>query len=633
MSKKNTKQLPGGAWISGIAMLVIVVAINVFSGDLAFRADLTKDKLYTLSDGSINILSKLDRDVTIQLYVSGAAEEIPYYAQYASRVRDLLKEYQLASGSHIIIEEFDPKADSDEELWARNYGIQGQQIPGKMDGFYLGLVAISGDKNAAVPMLNPNDETKLEYTLSRIITEVTTSTKQVIGVISSIPVLGRQGMPFAMPGQPQQPTIPPFGVFQELRQQYDMREIQAPVAEIPQDVSALLIIHPKMLDPGTLFSIDQFVLKGGNIMVMVDPASLFEAMQQQQQQSPFGRPPAPNVSSTLDPLFTAWGINYSDSLVIADPEAIMGNGQQFDQMLTYLALSDKNIDQNDPLSAGINKMLLLTAGALRVTPSKDVKVTTLIKSSEKANTLSRQQTQMGPDMMRRQFTPGISELPVAVRLVGSFKTAFPDGSPADKPDPTAPAPIVTPVSTHIRVSVHESSITVIADTDFIYDDLCYQRTPFGLMPQDHGNAVFFANAVEQMTGNTDLISIRSRGITDRSFDRVTELVQNASTKLSDASKQVDEQQEVVRKRLSELQVQTEGNTRRILLTPEAQKEFEALQQQQRDLAKRRRELSNELRKDVASLGNDLKAINILAIPALIVLLGLGFYAYRRSHTR
>ena len=150
-SKKN--QIKGGSVIAIAAVLVIFAAVNFFAGDLAMRADLTEDKLYTLSDGSKSILSKLDRDVTIQLYVSGVAKEIPYYADYANRVRDVLKEYQVASNGKILIEEYDPKSDSDEELWANNYGIQGQRVPGKLDGFYLGLVAISGDRNLTLPML------------------------------------------------------------------------------------------------------------------------------------------------------------------------------------------------------------------------------------------------------------------------------------------------------------------------------------------------------------------------------------------------------------------------------------------------------------------------------------------------
>ena len=98
---------------AGVVMVfAIVILANFIIGSIPMRADLTEDKLYTLSDGTHNILSDLDTSVTIRYYVTKDKKALSQFLQnYIPRVKDLLVEYKKRSGGKIKIETLDPKPD------------------------------------------------------------------------------------------------------------------------------------------------------------------------------------------------------------------------------------------------------------------------------------------------------------------------------------------------------------------------------------------------------------------------------------------------------------------------------------------------------------------------------------------
>ena len=180
----------------GLAVVLgILVTIQVIFQKVTLRKDLTEEKLYTLSAGTRTLLKGLDREVTLKFYYSKSVEGLPIaFKQYAQRLQDLLREYQANSGGRLTVEIYDPKPDSDEEEWAQRYGIAGQGLDmlGGGPRIYLGLVAVSGSRDAAIPFIAPSDEPRIEYFVTRLITMVLQAQRPQLAVMSSMPVMGEQ---------------------------------------------------------------------------------------------------------------------------------------------------------------------------------------------------------------------------------------------------------------------------------------------------------------------------------------------------------------------------------------------------------------------------------------------------------
>ena len=140
-SKSFWKASGGMAGI--LVVLAILIAANVIISSLRARVDLTEENLYTLSDGTRNVLKGLDRKVTLKLFFSSSDPAIPVQLKsYGDQVMDLLQEYRKAAGSKVKVEEYDPSPDSDAEEWAQKYGIPGQQLGMMGPTIYFGLVVV-----------------------------------------------------------------------------------------------------------------------------------------------------------------------------------------------------------------------------------------------------------------------------------------------------------------------------------------------------------------------------------------------------------------------------------------------------------------------------------------------------------
>ncbi len=212
----------------GVVGLVLVGAIAASSvvilANLPLRCDMTAENLYTLSKGSKAILGQLTEDVTLKYYVSSSSAEMPMALKtYAQQVGNLLKEYERAGGGRLVVEEYDPKPDSDAEEWAQRYGVEPQTGGNPFgQGIYFGVVAVCGDREETLGVLSPRTESTLEYDLTRLVTRVAWPERPVVGVMTSLPdVLGGQMNPMMM----QMGQRPPQGwaAFSELAKDYDGR--------------------------------------------------------------------------------------------------------------------------------------------------------------------------------------------------------------------------------------------------------------------------------------------------------------------------------------------------------------------------------------------------------------------------
>lgn len=655
---KMILKLSGGAF-GLLALLVILIAINIMLGNIHFRKDLTEDKIFTLSEGTQNVLKKLDTPVTLKYFFtrSSAEASIPLKT-FAQQIEDLLKEYRLAANGKIIVEIYDPKPDSDAEEWAERYGLIGQN-PGMLESpLYCGLVVVQGDSFEAMPFVDPNSEELLEYNITRMIARVTNPKKPVIGVMSSLPVMGMRSFPYAMPGQPPPKNQPPWAAFQDLSKDYDVRQITAGAEQIEPDINVMIVVHPKNLSDKTLFALDQFVLRGGRLMAFVDPLCVCEAMNAD------APPDRSKPFSDLNKLTDAWGIKYEADKVVADLEAatrVRQNDNAVDESPVFLSLRPENIDGKDVITASLESLILPGAGAFFTftgTGAEGLSLSPLLVSSAQSQLINAMTAQFGSEAIRRNFQAGLKRMNLAVRLQGQFKTAFPEGVPKAAPETGgvkdndhtrrgSPRKLgeagearesdesKKPDSPSLKESEKPTTVLLVADVDLLYDAFTVQEMNlFGTRVHQpmNDNINFFVNAVDNLAGSADLAKIRSRGRYDRPFDRVIALQRQAQEKWLVKERSLQKQLETTRERLETLQNQKDKN-QKYILSPEQEEEIKRFRQEQIKTQRELKQVRKNLREGIEQLGIMIKVINILLVPVLVAGAGLFFAWYRRSKTK
>ena len=612
----------------GVVGLVLVGAIAASSvvilANLPLRCDMTAENLYTLSKGSKAVLGQLTEDVTLKYYVSSSSAEMPMALKtYANQVGNLLKEYERAGGGRLVVEEYDPKPDSDAEEWAQRYGVEPQTGGNPFgQGIYFGVVAVCGDREETLGVLSPRTESTLEYDLTRLVTRVAWPERPVVGVMTSLPdVLGGQMNPMMM----QMGQRPPQGwaAFSELAKDYDVRTVEPDAEKIDDDIKTLVVVHPKNLSDKALYAIDQFVLRGGKLVACVDPFSIKDMQSSRSQQNPMMGQMGGDGPSTLGKLFDAWGVKFEEGKISCDLEAAtkLNNGQGgVESNPAFLSLGTANMDKGDLIVADLTNVMFPFAGAFTF-EKKDMDLSfEPVITTSKDNSCSTDKMAMQYGGMK-DMVPDGKERILAARLSGTFKTAFPKG-----PDGT------NDVSKALAEG--KGNVLLFADSDFLADDFCVRmmRTPFGSIPQlINENLTLFSNAMEQFAGREELIGVRSRGASDRPFTVVNELEAEATKKWQAREAAFQEELQKTQQRLSALQREKKDGER-FILSKEQQDEIVKLRKSQAETRKQLKNVRKELTADIDSLGLRLKIINIALVPVLVVLFGLlrGYLRRKRA---
>ena len=598
------------SWV-GLALLLVVLGLAVaLAKSFGLRADLTQQKLYSLSQGSRELLEKLpqDADIALKFYYSRSSDKMPAFMKtYADQVDYLLKSYASRSNGRVRVERFDPQPDSEAEEWAQRYGIEGQSVDPFAPPVYFGLAVVGGGREEVVPVLSPRTEQTLEYDISRAISRVAWPRQPVVGVMSgSLGALGDEPNPMMMM-QRRPPQNPGWISFQQLRRDNEVRRVAEDAESIPNDVTLLVVAHPKNLGDATLYAIDQFLLRGGKLMVCVDPFSVTEAMQSQNLMAP--------PSSSLQRLFDAWGVGFDPSKIVADMRAVTrvgtGNGGAEDSPL-FLTLRKENFNAKISLVSQLSSLMMPFAGSLENRGAEGVVFTPLVESSATDSSLV--------DAMAMQYgmpalNPSGRGYTLAARLNGNFKTAFPEGRPAPENAEAAPENI----SPHLS-SGKDGMVVIFADTDFLFNQFCVQQTFFGMQPMND-NIALFLNAAEQLTGRNELIAIRTRANSLRPFAVVDELENEARRQFQKKEEELQQKLGDANRKINELQAaRTDDN--RIMLSKEQQEQIQKFREEQRETNRQLKNVRRDLRQDIERLGVRLKAANILLIPALVILAGL-----------
>ena len=603
------------------ALFFALVAFNYLAARVAARVDLTEGRLYTLSEGTKKILAGLDAPVKLKLYLSQGEQAMPVPLRgFAQRVEDLVREFRSVAGANLVVEKYNPKPDSEEEDAAQLDGIEPQQL---MSGeqFYLGLSVSRLDRKQAIPALSAARERLLAYDLARAIARVGSVERPVIGLMSALPVLGEKFNP--MTRQSSEPWV----LANELKRDFDVRPVSLAATAIDQDIRVLLVIHPRDLSPATEFALDQFVLRGGRLVAFVDPYAYFD------------QPPAPmpgmgggGTSSTLPRLFKAWGVTMDPGKVLADVVFASGSGPRYTP--TVLSLNRTAFNRDDVVTSQIESLLYAFGGAFEAKPAQGLQVTELVHSSPSSMRVDNASATTAGDAATKAFKPEGRTWPLALRLQGRFKTAFPDGAPkSEAPAAKGAEPKDAPAAAPLRESAQDNAVVLVADVDMLHDAAAVDvQEIFGrkIVVPSNGNLAFAQSILEQLAAGNELISLRSRAAAFRPLTVVREMEAEAQQQYFGKIQALESELQKTTEKMQELQkARGAGAKSSQILTPEQQVELENFRKKVAVVRTELKDLRKNLRQDAEALVFWTKVGNIALMPLLVALAGLAVALVRR----
>lgn len=594
-----------------VALFLILVAVNFLVSRVPARLDLTEGNLYTLSPGTKKILANLQAQVKLKVYVS-QGESVPVQLRgFAQRVEDVVREFKSAAGANLVVERYNPRPDSEEEDAAQLDGIEPQQLfTGEQ--FYLGVAVTQLDRKQTLPNISPQRERLLEYDLVRAIARVGSSERPKIGLMAGLPVLGERFNPFT------RQSSDPWVLANELKREFDVREVPLTAKEIDKEINVLLVIHPRDIQPVTEYALDQFVMRGGKLIVFVDPYAYFDQMPTMP-----GVPPTPSAS-TLPTLFKTWGVQMDPGKVVAD--VVFGSGGGARYTPTVLSLNRTAFSRDDIVTGQIETLLYAFGGAFELKTPENLKATELVRSSPNSMLVDTMNATKSGEEATRSFNPSGNPMPLALRLTGKFTTAFPEGVKEDEKKPAAPG---TPA---LRESP-ENSVIVVGDVDMLADGAAVDiQDVFGrkVVVPSNGNLAFALGMVEQFAAGDELISLRSRAGAFRPLTVVRELEAEAQKEYFGKIQALEEEKQKTQARLQELQKAQGGAAKGAqILSPEQQAELERFKKTYVETNLALKELRKNLRQDAEALVFWTKVANIAVMPLLVALAGLLIALIRR----
>jgi ABC-type uncharacterized transport system involved in gliding motility auxiliary subunit len=620
------------AWGALACGFVLFIAVNVLSNAWlrAGRVDLTEGRLYTLSEGTKGILSKIDEPITLRLFFSPRlGREIPLYANYHQRVRDLLDEYASHAGGKIKLEFYDPAPYSDVEDRAVAYRLQGVPMEAGGEQVFFGLAGTnSTDDEEILAFFQPERERFVEYDLTKLVFNLANPKRREVGLISQLPIAG-DVMP--MPGM----RMPmPWVVMDQMRQVFQVRQFGSDTGTLPKDLQNLMVVHPKELSLEGQYAIDQFVLRGGKLLVFVDPNSEVDAARPSRDPNAMPGPTA----SDLPKLFEAWGVELVKDRIVGDrltaTRVNAGTAQRPRVMdyIVWLSLKAGNLNRQDGVTGELQAINAASVGILKPRQGASTSFQPLITASPGAMEVETDKIKFAPDpaQLLRDYKAGSEVLTMAARIAGPAKTAFPDGPP--KVEGRPPQPDLQP---HVAESQGPINVIVVADTDMLDDRFWVSAQEFfgqRVVQPSANNGDFVVNALENLAGGSELMSLRSRGVSSRPFELVQDIQREAERKFRSKERELQDKLKETEKRLSDLQTK-EASSGATILSAEQQK---AIEDARREILTLRRELrlvQGDLRKDIDQLEATLRVVNIGLIPILVALLAIALGLVRISRRR
>jgi ABC-type uncharacterized transport system involved in gliding motility auxiliary subunit len=618
------RSILGGGALLALAVLFVGLTM-VFDATLrGARLDLTENRLYSLAPGTMRMLSNLGEPVNLYFFFTPESAS-PAMRTYADRVQELLEELAARSNGKLRLSVIDPQPFSEDEDRAAELGLRPVSAGPTGSPLYFGIAGTnSTDGRAAIELLDPNKEQFLEYDVAKLIHQLANPDKPVVAWLSGLPMSAGFD---PMSGRQREPWV----IYEQAQQLFTVRDLEPNVAKIDADVDVLVIAHPKGLSPAAQFAIDQYALRGGRVLAFVDPLA---------EQDPAGADPGNPMaamgadrSSSLPTLFAAWGIEFNPRQVIGDLgnalQVTMRQGDPPVRHLGILGLNAEAFSGSDPITAGLSSVNLATTGAVKKRQDAKVEFEPLLSSSDQSAPIPVERFAMlfDPSSLRDGFKPTGQRYVFAARVSGNVQSAFPNGAPEGV--------TLNAGETPLKTSLKPLNLVVFADTDMLSDYLwVQQQTFFGqrIAQAWANNGDLVLNVLDNLSGSSDLISVRGRAAFRRPFDRVDNLRVAAEDRFRAKEQELEAELRATEEKLTKLE-SGRNEQSALLLTPEQQTELERFQQERARIRKDLRDVRLNLEQDIKGLGTLLKVVNILVVPALVAVIAMLIAVLRKRRRK
>lgn len=620
-----------------ILIMTLLAGMILLAGNIAAqkllagaRLDFTEGKLYTLSDATRVTLKDLAEPVELTyVYSRRVGQDYPAIQAHAARVRELLATYAAESGGNVRVREIDPKPFSEAEDEALAAGISAIPASGS-DPLYFGIIGRNTiDDLRLIPFLAPERETTLEYDLTRMIARLDNPEPPKVGILSSLP--GMRALD-AESG---------YTVLQDIGRSFTVEQIPEDFHSLPE-MDVLLVAHPGPLTARQEWLIDQFILRQGRAIFVIDPAAktalsgaMFSAT-------------GSLARSSLGRLGEAWGVTLAPQAVADAANALTvpvdaGNGRVEEVAHPlFVGVPAETMSREDPITADLMRVINFGApGALIAgnVPSHET-FAPLITTGSSPSYIdpARAARDMGPAEVLQSYMTEGAPLVIAARLSGSLSTAFPGGAPPmDEPEDQAGAEAAraeaAQLPPHIDASETPAEIVLIADADFLADDF-YVVPGSGLVVADNG--ALLLNALDALAGRGELSRLRSRAASLRPMVRIEDMRDAAEAEYFREQSILESRLSTAQSRLAELQSAASGEgffagDPEAELSEDERRELSALREDILSIRSSLRDIERDYRRDIDQLESTLKAINIWGGPLMVTL--AGFLVWRRQAKR
>ncbi len=606
---------------AGIKSLIVIIfavvlffAVNIIGNNSLkqYDLDLTQDSIYALSKGTKNIIQNIHEPVTLRFFYSRKASNgYPVLKSHAERIRGILAGYASASGGKLSLQIIDPETFTDDEDLAVGYGIKGIDL-GTGENFYLGLaISNSRDDTRAIPFFHPDRQRFVEYEITKAIYDLSQQRRPVMGLLTSIPMESApmMGIPGLGGGQA-------WLALEQLKQGFDIVNIEKDSGKIPEKLDVLMVVQPKEFSSDILHAIDQYVLGGGKAVFFVDPYKEGVGTGNQEDRK---------FSPEFNKLLNVWGVEIAPDSIIADRKAARpvqadAEGKGKVDYIAWLNIGKEGLNSEDVTTSILKNVNMATAGSISDLKLSGMNVTTLIKTSPESMRVNSSVLGGAPDpnKLLSSFVSENKEYTLAAKIEGKVKTAFPErGGEAG----------------HLAESKGNINVVLVADTDILRDDTWAQVQDvqgYKVVMQNGDNSSLLTNIVEFLSGSNDLISLRGRGAASRPFTVVEKLKKDAEQRFLVKEKSLKDTLAATEVRLAEIKKQADAEAGdKLVYKSQQQQEITAFTDQMAKTRKELREVQHELKKDVEQLGSVLKFINIILMPLLISLFAVFVFMFKR----
>ena len=623
----NQNKLPLIFLLAIISFLSFNVLNKNFFKNLRF--DLTRSNVYTLSEGTKSILKSINEPLDFKLFYTKQIGDLnPVYQNYYDRVKEILEQYVLLSNNKVKLKILNPKPFSNEEDKAVEYGLQGAEIMAGVYG-YFGLIATnSTDDEEKIIFFQPDRSPFLEYDLSKIVTNLANPNRRIIGLYTDLPMLGTFN-PLAK--SEEAAAAPPWAVYNQMKEFFEIKRIHEKTKSIPDGLELLMLVHPKKIPDRLIYMIDQFVLRGGKLLVFIDPNSETESF------SPDANQINGNNSSNLSELLEKWGVELVENKVVGDllsarrVEIGASDQPSVTDYLAWLDIKKDHMDDTHQVTSKVQRLTFATSGFLKNNKKNNkINFKRLVWSTTQSMQIDVSDViSPDPTTLLRNFVPSNEELTLAAEIKGSFLSNFPDGPPVTNRKDDFDK------NKHINESIKPTTLVVLADADMLYDEYWLKYEQSGEVFPIANNADFTVNLLEYLNGTEDLIGLRGKGVSSVPFIKVEKIQKEAEQKFRSKEQELLEKLNNYQSKLENIQKGSGEDEKNTLLTKEETLEIDKFKEEMIFVRSELRKVQNALRKDIEKLDSILKFFNIFLVPILLVIISvvLSFIERRKRHQK